>query len=549
MHVPFDRDVLIFLIPLAVLTVIILFVLNNKYYAFIPLLLMIPLLIFFRDPARKISSEALNNLISPVDGTVLSVDKEYEGQFMKEDASHIAIFLSLSDVHMNRSPMSGKVLFKKVQNGGFAPANNIESSGHNYGVLTGIETPFGNILCIQRVGIIARRIVNRVKVGDTLTVGDKIGLMRFGSRMDLYFPESWSINVNKGDKVKACLDILAIPKNKTTSNESIDNKTKHKELDVNDKLEEVASSALKSCINLKAGEKFLVISDEPSRHIGLAFFKAAKAITNESLHLEITQRKSHGSEPSKEVADFMKTMDVIVIPTSRSMSHTKARREACEAGARIATLPGINDDIMLRTLVADYNEIKDVSMKYAKILDKGKQVRVTTPAGTDITFSIEGREGHPDTGIIHNRGEFTNLPAGEAYLAPVEGTANGTVVVDGAIFASGILKDPIVIKVKDGFAEEVSGCEYAKTLEEHFNKIGRNSRNVAELGIGTNKNAKIIGIVLEDEKVLGTVHIAFGDNSSMGGNVSVESHLDGILLKPTLIIDGETIMKDGEFQI
>ena len=79
--------------------------------------------------------------------------------------------------------------------------------------------------------------------------------------------------------------------------------------------------------------------------------------------------------------------------------------------------------------------------------------------------------------------------------------------------------------------------------------MGRNARNVAELGVGTNKQATLTGNVLEDEKVFGTVHIAFGDNSSMGGKVSVESHLDGILLKPTLIIDGDTIIKDGEFQV
>ena len=93
------------------------------------------------------------------------------------------------------------------------------------------------------------------------------------------------------------------------------------------------------------------------------------------------------------------------------------------------------------------------------------------------------------------------------------------------------------------------GSEYAKKLEEYFNKVGRNSRNVAELGVGTNKQATLTGKVLEDEKVFGTVHIAFGDNSSMGGNVEVESHLDGILLKPTLIIDGKTIINNGEFQV
>jgi leucyl aminopeptidase (aminopeptidase T) len=316
-----------------------------------------------------------------------------------------------------------------------------------------------------------------------------------------------------------------------------------------EKLIEVASKALKTCIDLKEDESFLVISDKPCRSIGTAFFEAAKEITNNSMHLEITPRSSHGSEPPQQVAKFMQGFDVVMIPTSRSMSHTRARREACLCGARIATLPGITEDIMLRTLHADYTETRQTSIKIAKIIDEGKDVKITTPAGTNITFSIEGRAGHPDTGIIHKKGEFTNLPAGEAYTAPVEGTANGTVAVDGAIFGSGILDKPIIIKVKNGFAEEITGHDYARKLAEHMDKFGKNARNVAELGIGTNKKATLIGNILEDEKVYGTVHIAFGDNSSMGGNVSVESHLDGILLKPTLIIDGKTIIKDGIFQV
>jgi len=209
MYFPFDRDVFIFIIPLAILAVIISFFPNSRTYVFIPGVLIIFLLFFFRDPKREVPASCEDALLSPVDGRVLTVDQENEDQFIHGNASHIAIFLSLKDVHINRAPISGRVVFKKVQNGGFAPANNLEHSGHNHGVLTGLETQYGKVLCIQRVGVIARRIVNRVKVGDILRAGDKIGLMRFGSRMDLYFPTSWKIEAKKGDKVKAPIDILA----------------------------------------------------------------------------------------------------------------------------------------------------------------------------------------------------------------------------------------------------------------------------------------------------------------------------------------------------
>jgi leucyl aminopeptidase (aminopeptidase T) len=310
-----------------------------------------------------------------------------------------------------------------------------------------------------------------------------------------------------------------------------------------DKLFKAAQVAMGNCMALKKGESVLVITDEPERKIGYALWRAAREAGAEAMILEILPRSSNGEEPPPPVAKFMRDFDVLMIPTSKSMSHTNARREACEAGARCATLPGIIEDTMERTLNADYNEIAQRSIRLAGMVSQGKTARVTTPAGTDISMSLEGRECHADTGLVHNPGDFSNLPAGEAYIAPVEGTANGIIVVDGAMV--GKVKEPIKITVKDGFATQITGGRSAKELEEILEPFGQPGRNVAELGIGTNHKAKIVGSVLEDEKVMGTVHMALGDNKSMGGNVSVQSHLDGILLKPTLWIDDKKIMEDG----
>ncbi len=314
-----------------------------------------------------------------------------------------------------------------------------------------------------------------------------------------------------------------------------------------DKLFKAAQVAMNNCMAVKKGESVLVITDEPERKIGYALWAAAKEIGSEAMLLEILPRSSNGEEPPEAVAKFMKDFDVLMIPTSKSMSHTKARRDACEAGARCATLPGIIEDTMQRTLNADYHEIAQRSIKLAEIVSQGKTAKVTTPAGTDITMSIEGRECHADTGLVHNPGDFSNLPAGEAYIAPVEGTANGIIMVDGAMV--GKVKKPIKIVVRDGFATQITGDRSAQELEKILEPFGQPGRNVAELGIGTNHKAQIVGSVLEDEKVMGTVHMALGDNKSMGGNVSVPSHLDGILLKPTLWIDDKKIMEDGELKI
>jgi leucyl aminopeptidase (aminopeptidase T) len=297
-----------------------------------------------------------------------------------------------------------------------------------------------------------------------------------------------------------------------------------------DELSKAAQIAVNNCLAVKKGESVLVITDWPLRKIGYAFWEAAKEVGSEAMLLEILPRSTNGEEPPEPVAKLMKDFDVLIIPTSKSMSHTKARREACEAGARCVTLPGILGDTMIRTLNADY-----------------KTAKVTTPAGTNITISIEGRTCHADTGLVHKPGDFSNLPAGEAYIAPVEGSANGVIMVDGAMV--GKVKKPIKIVVKDGLATEITGDFAAKELEKMIEPFGKPGRNVAELGIGTNHKAKIVGSVLEDEKVMGTVHMALGDNKSMGGNVSVQSHLDGILLKPTLWIDDKILMEDGVLKI
>jgi leucyl aminopeptidase (aminopeptidase T) len=314
-----------------------------------------------------------------------------------------------------------------------------------------------------------------------------------------------------------------------------------------DKLFKAAQVAMSNCMALKKGESVLVITDEPERKVGYVLWEAAKELASEAMVLEILPRSSNGEEPPEMVAKLMKEFDVLMIPTSKSMSHTNARREACEAGVRCATLPGILEDTMERTLNADYNQIAKRSIKLAEIVNQGRTAKVTTPAGTDITMTIEGRECYADTGLMHNPGDFSNLPAGEAYVAPVEGTANGIIVIDGAMV--GKVKRPIKIVVNDGYATQISGDQSAEELEKILEPFGQPGRNVAELGIGTNHKAEIVGSVLEDEKVMGTVHMALGDNKSMGGNVSVPSHLDGILLRPTVWIDDKKIMENGELKI
>jgi leucyl aminopeptidase (aminopeptidase T) len=174
-------------------------------------------------------------------------------------------------------------------------------------------------------------------------------------------------------------------------------------------------------------------------------------------------------------------------------------------------------------------------------------VHVQAPAGTDIVLPIKGRQVHASSGLFREKGQWGNLPTGEAYLAPREGESNGVVVVDGSMAGVGMVTEPIRIIVQDGYATEISGGTAASRLVELLEPHGRDGRNVAEFGIGTNDKAILTGVILEDEKVMGTIHIAFGDNKSMGGSVRVASHLDGLVTQPTVWFDDRKIMDAGRF--
>ncbi len=307
-----------------------------------------------------------------------------------------------------------------------------------------------------------------------------------------------------------------------------------------------ASRIAVKCLAPKKGENMIIITDEPLRQIGQAIFKVSQEFGIEPVMVEITPRERNGDEPPPKIAEMWKKFNLFLAPTSKSLTHTKARRDACKAGVRGATLPGIKMNTMIRALNADYSAIAKRSEKVAKILSSGKTAKVTTPSGTDLWMSIKGRTAKADTGQLFKRGAYGNLPAGEAFLAPLEGTTNGSIVIDGAMAGIGLVREPIVIKVQNGLATKIDGGREARQLKKMMQPLGKNARNVAELGVGTNDKARLIGSILEDEKVMGTVHIAFGNNMSMGGKVNVPLHVDGILLKPTLEIDGKLIMKNGE---
>lgn len=316
------------------------------------------------------------------------------------------------------------------------------------------------------------------------------------------------------------------------------------------KLDKASAIAIRDCMGAKKKEKILVITDENKKEIGYSLYENALKLGHEALFIEMKSMEMHGQEPPVYVADLMQKFDVVFCPTTKSLTHTDARRNASAKGVRVATFPGITKDVMIRGLNADYKKIAALTIKLKKKFEKTKVVRVTAPSGTDITMDITGRTAIASKGLFHKKGESGNLPTGETFAAPLEGKSNGVFVVDGSMSGIGVMgKEKIKIEVEKGYATKITGGSKAKKLVSTLDKYGKKARNIAEFGVGTNDSVKLSGNLLEDEKVKGTIHIALGNNLTMGGNVSVPIHLDGVIKKPTVYFDGKEIMKDGKLLI
>ncbi len=302
----------------------------------------------------------------------------------------------------------------------------------------------------------------------------------------------------------------------------------------------MAKGAIKvmECFGVKRGESVLIVVDTSTpQAIGKSLFDAAKDIGCEVMVLTMLPRSRHGEEPPRVVSEAMLNADVVIAPTTLSLTHTQARINACKAGARIASMPGITENMMSSGgITADCRKLNDIALRWNKRLENVREVRVVAESGTDIVFDLDGCTWMMDTGMCHEKGCSSNLPAGEMYIAPKD--ANGVFVVDGSLSGFGLLDSPLEITVRNRYATSIKG-KLADKLKVMLDRIGEKARNIAELGIGINPEAKLIGNVLEDEKVGGTVHIALGDNSCFGGDVIAGIHLDGIIKKPVLFLDGE----------
>ena len=311
-------------------------------------------------------------------------------------------------------------------------------------------------------------------------------------------------------------------------------------------LDTAVRAVVRDCLGVREGEEVLVVCNPATQGLGERLRAEAQECGADAVLAVISERASHAAEPPGPVAEAMAAADVVLGPTVQSLSHTAARKRASEAGARIATLPGVTEEMLARVMSADMDALRRHGATVAARLDSAAEALITCPNGSDLHLDLSGRTAIPDAGELTAKGAFGNLPCGEGFIAPANGW--GTLVIDGSMAGIGKVSEPVELVVEGGHLTSARGGE-GMTFMELLIAHGEAGTNVAELGIGTNEKAILTGNILEDEKILGTVHVAFGASAGIGGNVQVPVHLDCVVMKPTVSLDGEEIVREGELLV
>ncbi|MFC5590074.1 aminopeptidase [Sporosarcina soli] len=307
-----------------------------------------------------------------------------------------------------------------------------------------------------------------------------------------------------------------------------------------------------SITHLKEGEKVLVITDENKKEIGEFVYKYAKEFF-ETTMMVMPTREGHGAEPTEAVRAAMNNCDVAFGATTYSMYHSKARLDASKNG-RLRWV-GLQDYALHMFekggLTADFDEVKEVIDRVSEYY-QGNTFKLTAPGGTNMVCSVKGRKPVFDYGTSREPGSASFPPNAEVALGPVEGTANGVLVFDGSIPHPllNLLDEPVICKVENGFITEITGGREADILRKILADFNDPTvYNIAELGLGLNKENYLCGHMAPDEGSLGNIHIGIGKNLNFGGHVDSPLHLDLVIKDVTVVIDDCSLMKDGELLV
>ncbi len=318
-------------------------------------------------------------------------------------------------------------------------------------------------------------------------------------------------------------------------------------------MKEGAEILVRTCAGVRAGEEVLIVTDGARLPIALAVKLAAEEAGGRAALVISPPRRIDNEEPSPAVAAAMRAAQVVFLPVTHSLAHTRATREAVAQGARVLSMTAFTERQMRSGgILADFRARRPLCDAVAGRLTRAREARLTNPAGTDLAFSLEGRRGNSHCCILEGPG-FTAVPNIEANVSPAEGSARGLLVADGSIpyYGVGVLREPVRFEIEGGFVRRIEGGEQAAFLRSLLAaQEDPWVYNIAQFAIGLNPECgDFTGEMLNDEGVNGTVHIGIGTSASLGGEVQAKTHFDAIIRKPSVWLDGGLILQEGEVRV
>lgn len=306
-----------------------------------------------------------------------------------------------------------------------------------------------------------------------------------------------------------------------------------------------ARKIMRVCASVKKKEKTLIITDPGvDPQVPLYLLEASVELGSEALIAVTGHRRSLNDEPPQRVTDMMMKSDIILGVGSLHMFFTRAKRKACRRGARFLSMAGMNVNMLSSGgIEADFKAQRPVAQRLARRLTAAKEISIRTASGTYLTASLEGRKGVANTSLYEKPGDSGGVIDIEAYVAPVEDSVEGVAKIDGCVYGIGLIRAPIKLEINNGVIKKIRGGIEANMLRKMLSSQKDPSvYQIAEIGIGLNPKARLRGVLVEDESVLGTAHLASGDNSGFpGGRNPAPVHVDMVFRKPIIQLDGERI--------
>ena len=312
-----------------------------------------------------------------------------------------------------------------------------------------------------------------------------------------------------------------------------------------------AMKAMTQCAAVKPGENVVIACDTNKMRLAEVLAAAAYAVEGIPTIVAFPPTGAHGAQVPKAVVGACARSDVFFLPTSWSMTHTDARIEAIQNGARGSTMCEVTEDCLCAGgITGNFEDNHTLGKILGAHLAAGKTIRMVSEAGTDLTANITDRPVQYETGLFREPGQFAALPNSEVNISPTEGTAEGVIVGNVRLMGYGIIREePVTIEVKAGEVAKIhggKGAEYLKAILASFQD--RSAYNLAEFAVGLNPKSRTYATNLEDLGRLGFGHHGIGSNYAIGGEVKAPCHIDIIYSEASLIVDDRMILNKGRLQ-